>query len=294
MPLRNFENKVIGYLNLPYFARQDELRKEIATFVVAIVNIYVLLLVLVVITAIFLSNTVTAPLKLIREKLSKIRLGKKNEIIEWKGNDEIADLVAEYNRMVNELTESAEKLARSERETAWREMAKQVAHEIKNPLTPMKLSTQMLKRAWDDQADGFDKRLERYTQNLIEQIDTLSHIATEFSNFAKMPKMKLERVDLQALISSAVEFHQGEGGVNIHFERELYFATYVNTDKEQMLRVFNNLLRNAIQAIPENRNGEIHIRLLQKGNNYQLSIADNGSGIPAELKDKIFSPKNSF
>jgi len=290
VPLRNFENKVIAYLNLPYFARQDELTKEIATFVVSIVNIYVLLLVLVVITAIFLSNTVTAPLKIIREKLSKIRLGKKNEIIEWRGNDEIADLVAEYNRMVNELTESADKLARSERETAWREMAKQVAHEIKNPLTPMKLSTQMLKRAWDDKADGFDKRIERYTQNLIEQIDTLSHIATEFSNFAKMPKMKLERVDLQALLTSAVEFHQGEGGVKIHFEKELFFPTNVNTDKEQMLRVFNNLLRNAIQAIPGDREGEIHIRLEQQGKNYRLSIADNGSGIPADLKDKIFSP----
>jgi two-component system, NtrC family, nitrogen regulation sensor histidine kinase NtrY len=290
VPLRNFENKVIAYLNLPYFARQDELRKEIATFVVAIVNIYVLLLVLVVITAIFLSNTVTAPLKLIREKLSQIRLGKKNEIIEWRGNDEIADLVAEYNRMVNELTESADKLARSERETAWREMAKQVAHEIKNPLTPMKLSTQMLKRAWDDKAEGFDKRLDRYTQNLIEQIDTLSHIATEFSNFAKMPKMKSERVDLQALLTSAVEFHQGEGGVKINFEKELFFPTNVNTDKEQMLRVFNNLLRNAIQAIPEDREGEIQIRLQQLGKNYLLSITDNGSGIPEELKDRIFSP----
>ncbi|MEX1188869.1 MAG: ATP-binding protein, partial [Bacteroidia bacterium] len=290
VPLRNFENQVIGYLNLPYFARQDELRKEIATFVVAIVNIYVLLLVLVIITAIFLSNTVTAPLKLVREKLSQIRLGKKNEIIEWKGNDEIADLVGEYNRMVNELADSADKLARSERETAWREMAKQVAHEIKNPLTPMKLSTQMLKRAWDDKAEGFDQRLERYTQNLIEQIDTLSHIATEFSNFAKMPKMKSERVELQSLVSSAVDFHQGEGGVKISFEKELFFATYVHTDKEQMLRVFNNLLRNAIQAIPEERKGEIHIRLQQVGAKYILSIADNGTGIPDELKDKIFSP----
>ena len=195
VPIRNYENKVIGYLNLPYFARQNELRKEIATFIIAIVNIYVLLIVLVLIAAIFISNTITEPLRLIQEKLSNIQLGRKNEVIAWKGKDEIGDLINEYNLMVSELAESAEKLARSERESAWREMAKQVAHEIKNPLTPMKLSTQMLKRAWDDEAPGFNERIARYTQNLIEQIDSLSHIATEFSNFAKMPNMVKEKVD---------------------------------------------------------------------------------------------------
>lgn len=290
VPLRNVENKVIGYLNLPYFARQDELRKEIFSFVVSIVNIYVLLIVLVIITAIFLSNTVTAPLKLVRERLSQMRLGKKNEPILWKGNDEIADLISEYNRMVEELADSAEKLAKSERETAWREMAKQVAHEIKNPLTPMKLSTQMLKRAWDDKAEGFDERIDRFTINLIEQIDALSHIATEFSNFAKMPKMKFERVNIKALLNSAVEFHQGENDVKIYFECELDEPCFINTDKEQMLRVFNNLIRNAIQAIPTGKDGEIHILMNKNEEFYHVEIKDNGAGIPEELKDKIFSP----
>jgi signal transduction histidine kinase len=290
VPLRNFENRVIGYLNLPYFARQDELRQEIATFVVAIVNIYVLLIVLVVITAIFLSNTITAPLQLIRERLGQIRLGRKNEMIEWSGKDEIADLIAEYNRMVNELSDSAEKLARSERETAWREMAKQVAHEIKNPLTPMKLSTQMLRRAWDDKAEGFDQRLDRYTKNLIEQIDALSHIATEFSNFAKMPKMQVERVNMLTLLQNVSDFHQGENGVKITLEAHPEIASWVMTDKEQMLRVFNNLLRNAMQAIPETRAGEINMNMKQEGNRCLIEVRDNGSGISEELRDKIFSP----
>ncbi len=290
VPLRNYENKVIGYLNLPYFARQNELRKEIATFVVAIVNIYVLLIVLVVIAAIFLSNTVTEPLRLIQEKLSNIQLGRKNEVIEWKGQDEIGDLISEYNRMVSELAESADKLARSERESAWREMAKQVAHEIKNPLTPMKLSTQMLKRAWDDGAPGFDQRIDRYTQNLIEQIDSLSHIATEFSNFAKMPKMVKEKVDLYTLVKSAIDFHQGEQGVEIEFKSECETPCLVLTDKEQMLRVFNNLLRNAIQAIPEEKQGRIDVLLKRIGNKFSLAIKDNGTGIADELREKIFSP----
>lgn len=290
VPLRNNENRVIGYLNLPYFARQDELRQEIATFVVAIVNIYVLLIVLVVITAIFLSNTITAPLQLIRERLGQIRLGRKNEMIEWSGNDEIADLIAEYNRMVNELADSADKLARSERETAWREMAKQVAHEIKNPLTPMKLSTQMLRRAWDDKAEGFDQRLDRFTKNLIEQIDTLSHIATEFSNFAKMPKMHLEQVNMLELLQNVTDFHQGENGVSIQLNAENVAGCKVMTDKEQMLRVFNNLLRNAMQAIPDDREGKIRIELRNRENECFIEVHDNGSGIPEELRDKIFSP----
>ena len=290
VPLRNNENRVIAYLNLPYFARQDELRQEIATFVVAIVNIYVLLIVLVVITAIFLSNTITAPLQLIRERLGQIRLGRKNEMIEWNGKDEIADLIAEYNRMVHELADSAEKLARSERETAWREMAKQVAHEIKNPLTPMKLSTQMLRRAWEDKAEGFDQRIERFTKNLIEQIDALSHIATEFSNFAKMPKMQVERVNMSALLQNVSDFHQGENGVNIKLSVTDHSAYYVMTDKEQMLRVFNNLLRNAMQAIPESREGEIKIIMKNEDSRCLIEVNDNGGGIPQELHDKIFSP----
>ena len=290
VPLRNSENKVIGYLNLPYFARQSELRREIATFVVAIINIYVLLIVLVVIAAIFLSNSVTEPLRIIQERLGNLRLGRKNEAIEWKGKDEIGELIGEYNRMLAELAESAEKLARSERESAWREMAKQVAHEIKNPLTPMKLGTQMLKRAWDDKAPGFEERIERFTKNLIEQIDTLSHIATEFGNFAKMPKMVKEKVDLKEIISSAKDFHQGEGGVTIQFETVLNTQCFVLTDKEQMIRVFNNLIRNAVQAMRDDELGKINLLLVQIESKYLVSIADNGTGISEELKDKIFTP----
>jgi two-component system nitrogen regulation sensor histidine kinase NtrY len=290
VPLRNTDNKVIGYLNLPYFARQSELRREIANFVVAIVNIYVLLIVLVLIAAIFLSNTITEPLRIIQERLGKLRLGRENEAIAWKGNDEIGALIAEYNRMVNALAESAEKLARSERETAWREMAKQVAHEIKNPLTPMKLSTQMLRRAWDDKAPGFEERLERFTRNLIEQIDTLSHIATEFGNFAKMPRMVKEPVNMAELLESTRDFHQGEGGVSIHLHGDLQRPCKVLTDKEQMLRVFNNLIRNAVQAIPEGRQGRIEIELNHEANHCLIGVRDNGSGIPNDLTDKIFYP----
>jgi signal transduction histidine kinase len=166
-----------------------------------------------------------------------------------------------------------------------------VAHEIKNPLTPMKLSTQMLKRAWDDDAPGFNERIARYTQNLIEQIDSLSHIATEFSNFAKMPNMVKEKVDIYSLLLNAIDLHQGEQAVNITLDVDPDdLPCFVNTDKEQMLRVFNNLFRNAIQSIPENRKGEILVQIKSSENKYIFSIQDNGTGISDELRDKIFSP----
>ena len=203
IPFKNKDGKLLAYVSLPYFAKQTELEKEISAFLVALINIYVLLFALSVIMAIIISNYVTRPLKLIQDKLSKIQLGKTNEPIEWEEDDEIGNLVKEYNRMINELSNSAELLARSERESAWREMAKQVAHEIKNPLTPMKLSVQHLQRMWNDQSPDMDQKLDRITQTLIEQIDTLSSIATEFSNFA------LELDDQTGLATGACECRRG-------------------------------------------------------------------------------------
>lgn len=289
VPLRNPDNKVIGYINLPYFARQSELQREIASFIVAIVNIYVLLLILVLIAAIFLSNSVTEPLRILQERIGSVRLGSKNEAIRWKSRDEIGALIDEYNRMLGELAESAEKLAKSERESAWREMAKQVAHEIKNPLTPMKLNTQMLKRAWDDKAPGFEDRLNRYAQNLIEQIDTLSHIATEFGNFAQMPKMQKERVNMREILEQAAEFHQSqECQIRLDIEHDGNYEVF--TDKEQMMRVFNNLIKNAEQAIPAERDALINLRLRAGDSRIIIEVSDNGSGIPDALKDRIFNP----
>ncbi len=292
VPMRNTDNKVIGYLNLPYFARQSELQREIASFIVAIVNIYVLLAVLVIIAAIFLSNSVTGPLRILQDRLASVKLGSKNEAILWKSRDEIGALIDEYNRMLAELADSAEKLAKSERESAWREMAKQVAHEIKNPLTPMKLNTQMLKRAWEDKAPGFEDRLNRYAQNLIEQIDTLSHIATEFGNFAQMPRMQKELVDMRSLLQHTTEFHANSHCSIRYTEENPDELEHISilTDKEQMLRAFNNLIRNAEQAIPENRKGEIVLHLKRFNKHVVIEVSDNGRGIPDELRDRIFRP----
>lgn len=290
IPFKNKDGKLLAYLNLPYFAKQSELEKEISGFLVALINIYVLLFALSIVTAIFISNYVTKPLKLIQDKLSKIKLGTTNEPIEWKENDEIGNLVSEYNRMIAELSKSADLLAKSERESAWREMAKQVAHEIKNPLTPMKLSVQHLQRTWKDDGPDMDQKMERLTKTIIEQIDTLSSIATEFSNFAKMPKANLEKIDIKELIGNTIALFHDSENLEIIFETKIVSDAFVNADKEQLLRVFNNLIKNAAQAIPEERKGKIVVALNQEKQHFLISVTDNGNGINDDVLDKIFVP----
>lgn len=291
LPVKNKEGKLQAYLNLPYFAKQSDLEKEISTFLVALINVYVLLFALSVLAAIFISNYLTHPLRLIQEKMRQVKLGRQSDTIEWKNKDEIGSLVSEYNRMIVELAKSAELLAQSERESAWREMAKQVAHEIKNPLTPLRLSIQLLERAYRDKAPDIDQKVERLSKTMIEQIDTLSSIASAFSDFAKMPKPNNEGMDLKALVQNAIQlFHETSETTDFRFDDNGIDKAWICADKEQLLRVFNNLFRNGIQAIPEDRQGRIEVSLTKQGKNFIIAVKDNGTGISEEVIDKIFVP----
>jgi two-component system, NtrC family, nitrogen regulation sensor histidine kinase NtrY len=223
--------------------------------------------------------------------MRQVKLGRKSDQIDWKNKDEIGSLVSEYNRMILELASSAELLAQSERESAWREMAKQVAHEIKNPLTPLRLSIQLLERAYRDKAPDIDQKVERLSKTMLEQIDTLSSIASAFSDFAKMPKPANEGMDLKALAKTAIDlFHETSEDVDFTFEDHGLEKAWIWADKEQLLRVFNNLFRNAIQAIPEDRKGRIEVTLSKQNRNFIIAVKDNGTGIQEEMIDKIFVP----
>jgi signal transduction histidine kinase len=287
--IRNNSNKTIGYLSLPYFARESELKRDVSTFLIALINIYILLFSLAILAAFLISNRITQPLRIIQESLRKIKPGQPSEEIQWRQNDEIGALISEYNRTVRKLQDSAELLAKSERESAWREMARQVAHEIKNPLTPMKLGVQHLLRAWEDNHPEKDQLLKRIGDTLIEQIDTLSNIATEFSNFAVMPKPDYTKVDLTTVLHHTVDLYNESGNVGIRLacpDEPLY----VIADKDQLVRIFSNLVKNAIQAIPPGRKGMVHIAVEDEPDHYRVSVHDNGNGIPKELMDKIFTP----
>ena len=289
VPFYNNEGVLMAYLNLPYFARSTDLKNEISNFIVALLNIYVLLIVLALVIGLILTNKITEPLRLIQEKMANIQLGESNELINYTGKDEIGKLVKEYNRMIIELTESAKRLAESEREDAWREMAKQVAHEIKNPLTPMKLSIQHLQMRWlfFDEKER-QERFDNFAKNLIQQIDTLSAIAGEFSSFAQLRETEFEKINLSEIIKSAVDVYNWTNGVEVIFDNQE--DVIINGDKDQMLRVFNNLIKNAIQSIPSDKSGIVRVFTISDQSVLKVIVEDNGEGISKANYRNIFVP----
>ncbi len=289
-PFINKEGKTLAYLNLPFFAKQNPLENESYNFIIAIVNIFVVLFALSIVAALFVSNWVTKPLKLLQENVSNIEFGKSNKPIAYTGQDEIGNLVKEYNNKVRELEQAADQLARSERESAWREMAKQVAHEIKNPLTPMKLRIQHFERSFDKNSDDATETIARFSSSLIEQIDALTSIADEFSNFAKMPVASVEEVKLIDILKSSLDLFQEVDSTSLKLDNKLTSEAWVYYDRDQLVRIFNNLIKNALQAIPAEREGSVEVIISQKNDFYRIEVKDNGTGIEPEQRDKIFVP----
>lgn len=289
-PIINNRGEYLGFINLPYFTRGDELRQEVTTFIVAFINLYVLLFFISVVVALLLANQITRPLTLIRERLKGMQLDKKNEQISYNADDEIGALVKEYNRKVEELADSADLLARTQREMAWREMAKQIAHEIKNPLTPMKLHIQHLQRAKSSNSEQYDEIFNRVTRTLIEQIDTLSDIATEFSNFAKMPNAKNEVFNLAERIKQVADLFDSSKTMQFKLHPCEQHEVMVKGDKEQLSRAIINLIKNATQSVPSGTNGLIEIGLTCNETHAVIAVKDNGTGIPEDIRTKLFQP----
>lgn len=286
VPLYNEDRNRVAYLGLPYFSRQSNLRQDVSDFMGTLLNVYVLLFLIAGMVALFVGNSVTQPIVAIGEKLKQVKLGKKNQPLTWENDDEIGALVSEYNKMIKELENSARLLAQSNRELAWREMARQVAHEIKNPLTPMRLSIQHLQRAYQTDPE----QINRLSKTILEQIDNLSHIASEFSNFAKMPRAQNERFALDELVASVYDLFKERDNMDILLDIRAETAIEVFADKKQMMRVFNNLIKNAIQAIPEERTGKINVVVERSEDLVIVKIEDNGVGIPEEKQSSIFVP----
>jgi len=262
---------------------------NILDFLSTILNAYIFLFLIAGAMAITIANSITQPLSKLAEKLKKFKLGKSNELLEWKSNDEIGTLIHDYNNLTLELERSAGLLAKTERDMAWREMAKQVAHEIKNPLTPMKLSIQYLDRAAKDHPDKAKEMVPRISATLIEQIDNLTQIANEFSNFAAMPQATNEKIILNEIVETIHDLFRKRDDMEIHMIEPID-DLYVFADRNHLVRILNNLLKNAIQAIPESRRGKIEIELKRQNNDAIIRISDNGTGIPDHMKDKVFTP----
>jgi nitrogen fixation/metabolism regulation signal transduction histidine kinase len=288
-PLRDGSGNAYAYLNIPSFTTQDELKDEISNFLVTIINLNAFIFLIAGTIALFLTNRITSSFLLISKKMQEVNLGKTNEEIEWVRNDEIGGLVKEYNKMVKKLEESAAALAKSEREGAWREMARQVAHEIKNPLTPMKLSIQYLQKAIDNNSANVKEMAGSVAKTLVEQIDHLSKIASDFSQFANIGNPKKEVFDLHELLYSLTSLY--ETTENLLFKWvPVHQRIMVYADKTQLNRLFTNLLQNAMEACDNNSRRVISVSEEYREESIIVKVSDNGEGIPLEMQSKIFIP----
>ncbi|MEL6304966.1 MAG: ATP-binding protein [Bacteroidota bacterium] len=280
--------KPIGIMNLPYFEDNSFSNMELREFLFRLAGVYLIMLLSAIILAYFISKYITRSLQMISDKMNQTDLTRRNEKIQVDNpSEEIRTLVDSYNSKIDELEESATKLARSEREQAWREMAKQVAHEIKNPLTPMRLSVQSFERKFNPESDDAQEKVKEFSNTLIQQIDTMSNIASAFSNFAKMPAQQNETLNVVNIVKLALDIFNEN---YIHFitdEEEIV----VKLDRTQLIRVITNLVKNAIQAMNEVQSPRILVTVASEGNQVKISVADNGVGIADEVKEKIFEPK---
>lgn len=299
--VRSFNTgSLLGILSIPFFESQNQLEQQIIKVLTNVINIFTLIFIIFLVGSYLASYELTFPLKYITQKLKRTSLSDYNEPLSWDSDDEIGLMISEYNRMLVKLEASKEALSRSEKESAWREMAKQVAHEIKNPLTPMKLSLQHLKRVLQkahavvgngEHEEGKDTTT-KPIDNLLEQVDTLSEIATSFSSFAQMPIPKSEYFDLAPVVKRTVElFQDDQRTIELEMEKGSFG---VESDSHLMSRIISNLIINAKQSVPQGKRPKIIVSLNRGAKGFLLlKVSDNGSGISKEIQDKVFLPNFS-
>ncbi|MBT3684936.1 MAG: GHKL domain-containing protein [Cryomorphaceae bacterium] len=286
--LKNDAGEKYAILFFPYFQDVSFAESELNVFLSTLYQIYFIMLVVTIVLAYFISRFVTRSIETIRVKIGQTGLLKKNEKIYLNNaTKEIDSLVNSYNKMIDDLEDSAERLAKTEREQAWQEMAKQVAHEIKNPLTPMRLTVQSFQKNSDLKSEDEKLKLNDFCEILIEQIDTMSNVATSFSDFATLPKTQLEKTDIVEATKKVVEIFE-QNNITLETSNENIF---VKLDKEQWIRVMTNLIKNSIQAIPYDRESNIQVKITESSKKIKIVVSDNGLGVSKKNREKIFEPK---
>ncbi|WP_091548560.1 sensor histidine kinase [Thermoflexibacter ruber] len=288
--IKSAEGELLGIIGLPFFESQRKSEEQIINILSTILNVFTFTFLGLLVLSYFASQVLTEPLRMITQRLKGTNLNIHNEPLDYKSDDEIGLLVGAYNKMLVQLEESKEALSKSEKESAWREMAKQVAHEIKNPLTPMKLTLQHIKRVIGEE----NPRLNMSLETLLTQIDILSDIATSFSSFANMPIPKNEEFEITEVLKQTVDLYENDGGNAKILLNMIEGKYYVNGDKQLMGRILTNLIINGIQAVPNTRTPEIVIFFRLSGtHNVLIEIADNGIGIAESIRHKVFLPNFS-
>ena len=287
--IKDTDSKNLAIINIPYEENSDFYNQEAENFLTRYTQVFGIMFIISILISYLLSSTITKSISQISEKLGITQLNERNQKLKLQpGNQEINGLILAYNNMVDTLEESAQKLAQSEREHAWREMAKQVAHEIKNPLTPMRLTIQSFQRKFDINDPKISQKIHDFSETLIQQIDTMSAVASAFSNFANMPTQQNEQLNLVQVCKTAIEIFNEDYIIFKTSENEIY--TFF--DRTQLTRIVTNLVKNAIQSIPENQEiKSVVVEILKEDTNFVLKISDNGIGISTENAAYIFEPK---
>jgi two-component system, NtrC family, nitrogen regulation sensor histidine kinase NtrY len=278
--------QVYGILGIPFFQSAFLLERVQSVVLINILNIFAFIFIVLIVLSYVVADRLTFPLRFITQSLKSTSLTNSNKPLTWPSEDEIGLMVKEYNSMLFKLSESKSELERTQREKAWREIAQQVAHEIKNPLTPMKLTLQQLERALQN-GNNTQEKTARAVSNLLTQVDTLNDIASSFSGFVKMPEPVIQRLDLVTILKRVVDLHSPTG--KIDFTTSVKDA-FVMGDEQLLSRTFSNLILNALQSGIPGQAIDVEVVLEQRGNVYRMEFRDNGKGIPKQIADSIFIP----
>ncbi|MBR5101086.1 MAG: cache domain-containing protein [Bacteroidales bacterium] len=295
-PVFNGDGAMVAIVNVPYFNRSEDVTNATASTISAVINIYLILLLAAIVLGAIISNSLSKPLVEIKERIDRLALTGNRRIRYRNSKDELGVLINSYNKMVEDLEESTRQLAQSEREQAWKEMARQIAHEIKNPLTPMKLSIQYLMKMKEAGVPGWEDKLESVSKSLLEQIDTLSQTATEFSSFARFYSEEITRINLDALIAEQKEFFDNRDDLVVEYVRPEACEAFVDARRSQLARVLVNLITNAVQAIDSVglHDGRVRISLtparIAGSDGWRIDVEDNGPGVSEEDLPKLFKP----
>ena len=288
--IQDYGGRTLAYLNVPFFTSQSDLKSEILTYLLTYINFILLISLIFIAVVLFFTRKITDPLVWLQDKMGQVDITKTNEKLEWKSHDEIGKLINQYNLLVVELEKSAAELRRTSAESAWRGVARQVAHEIKNSLTPMRLSVQLLQHTAEQQGGEMEERIQRTSRTLLEQIDALSDIASSFSQYAKLPVNNPQPFDLAELVGNLVNLYDIADNIAFSYEVDPTSDYTIHGDKTNLNSAIGNIIKNATQAIGLKQNGKITVKLQSSETSFVVSVKDNGKGIKEEDKKMIFVP----
>ena len=289
--IRDIDGAILGYIHVPYFDKSESDVSELSEFLLSLVNIYAIVLLLAAFVTHTIAKRLTQPIEALVERMQSVQSLDKNEGLLWERNDEFGRLVSAYNSLLVQVEESARRLARNERENTWRQIAKQIAHEIKNPLTPMKLNLQHLRTIRKDNEANYQERVNHLSKSLLSQIDNLTAIVDAFSAFSQMPKANAESFDMGQLVKEVIALFGHHKGVRLKYEEDEGITLRVFADRNHFVSVLNNLIKNAIQAC-EQKNTEVDVlvRLSHEDKFVRVDVIDQGIGIAEEDKANVFVP----